>query len=76
MMNLIITKDLIDKLNSIATDLKVYINANAAYTKILPATESLETPMMTEEEIKDLLDIRHRLKDLRLRLNSKLLISE
>lgn len=58
MIKTVITQSLIDKLNSISQDIKIYINSNT-YANM---TESFERGFMDKEDVNELMDIRNKIK--------------
>jgi len=60
-IKVIITQSLIDKLNSISQDIKVYINSDVHITNSLKDVEHT-FPMMSKDDADELIDIRKRIK--------------
>lgn len=60
------------KLISIATDIKYYINTNAAISQSLDEENMDAYKFMDDEEMSELIEIRKRIKQLAYKLKNKL----
>ena len=62
MIKAVMNDSIIKKLNSISQDIKAYININAGIYQSLNETEKNLWPLIGEEDMKELIEIRKRIK--------------
>lgn len=67
-MEIALNTILVDKLDSISSDIKYYINMNYSISKQVNS----ELPLASAEDVAELLDIRRRVKILSAKLKNKL----
>lgn len=68
----VLNEVMVNKLESIAFDIKYYINTNAGIAQSLDEESKNAFKFMNEEEINELIEIRNRTKKLAYKLKNKL----